>query len=134
MTINTLLTLYFPMMVKIYYLIYVGGHGRFGREQVPECWIPSVHLRTISRWVGQTRVLGHWKQNLLGQCPMDDSDSKALVRLNSWSILTLIIKICCQMLQFCVKQYNEDIFPLTSYCIVFYFKFWFWFIWLFDGL
>lgn len=116
-TINTLLTLYFPMMVKIYYLIYVGGHGRFGREQVPECWIPSVHLRTISRWVGQTRVLGHWKQNLLGQCPMDDSDSKALVRLNSWSILTLIIKICCQMLQFCVKQYNEDIFPL--HCILF---------------
>lgn len=121
MTINTLLTLYFPMMVKIYYLIYVGGHGRFGREQVPECWIPSVHLRTISRWVGQTRVLGHWKQNLLGQCPMDDSDSKALVRLNSLSILTLIIKICCQMLQFCVKTVQWRVFSPDKllHCILF---------------
>lgn len=53
---------------------------------------------------------------------MDDSDSKALVRLNSLSILTLIIKIVAKCYSSVLKQYNEEFFPLTSYCIVFYFK------------
>jgi len=98
-----------------YYIICIcpGGDVWLGRQQIPECWVSSVDIRTFVWWMGQTGTLGNQAQCLFRQCALAYTSATPFVSCICYYLVPILSTACCSNYRSTVTSF---ILGLSTVC------------------